>query len=237
MLLDGCHPEVWDRVRGYLERAGVKRFSLAIATHPHRDHLGGIARALALFPADEVWENGADGETEEEQREVREVRARAKVVRRGEIWDHPGGLRLEVLSPDPPLWGDLNEDSLVIRATYGTVRFLFTGDIGRRRKQALLKEVGKDLASHVLKVSHHGFSQDFDLGFLQAVRPKVAIITNGPGDPVGPPSPQVLRSLREEGATTFWTARDGTVTVQTDGKSFKVIAERRRDAILYEVGR
>ena len=237
VLLDGCHPERWQEVRAYLMKVGVKRLSLAIATHPNRDHLGGIAKTLRLFPADEVWENGADGDTEEARREVRQVRSRAKVVRSGEIWDHPAGLRLEVLSPADPIWGDLNEDSLVIRATYGAVRFLFTGDIGRGRKQALLKGLGRDLESDVLKVSHHGFSGDFDGEFLRAVMPKMAIITNGPGDPVGPPSSEILDSLEEEGAVVCWTGRDGTIIVQSDGKSFEIIAERKKDISLCEVGR
>ena len=237
VLLDGCHPERWQEVRAYLMKVGVKRLSLAIATHPHRDHLGGIAKTLLLFPADEVWENGADGDTEEVRREVRRVRSRAKVVRSGEIWDHPAGLRLEVLSPADPLWDDLNEDSLVIRATYGAVRFLFTGDIGRGRKQALLKGLARDLESDILKVSHHGFGGDFDGEFLQAVMPKVAIITNGPGDHVGPPSPDILDSLGEEGAAVCWTGRDGTVIVQSDGNTFEIIAERKKDTSLCEVGR
>jgi len=103
---------------------------------------------------------------------------------------------------------------------YGKVSFLFTGDLEREGEDELLA-ARASLASTVLKVGHHGGKNATTRAFLEAVRPKVAVISCD-----GPifrsfPSQQVLERLESAGCQTFITGRDGAVTIRTDGKSLR----------------
>lgn len=75
----------------------------------------------------------------------------------------------------------INGHSVVLKLTYGNVRFLFGADVNRESETGLLAQVQKDgisLESEILKVPHHG-SADFDPAMLKAVRAVVSVISSG----------------------------------------------------------
>jgi beta-lactamase superfamily II metal-dependent hydrolase len=75
----------------------------------------------------------------------------------------------------------INGHSIVLRLTYGNVRFLFGADLNEESEEALLERCRVDnlsLASEVLKVPHHG-SADFSVRMLEAVRPVVSVVSSG----------------------------------------------------------
>jgi hypothetical protein len=113
----------------------------------------------------------------------------------GEWLDLGRGARLEVLGPpaDPVEGGgdDLNDNSVVLRLTWGEVSFLLTGDLESAGEEALLRE-GGDLRSTILKVPHHGAADATSDPLLAAVQPEVAVISVGADHWFGHPSPAVL---------------------------------------------
>ncbi len=75
----------------------------------------------------------------------------------------------------------VNGHSVVLKATYGNVRFLFGADLNEQAEATLLTRAKVDslsLAAEVLKVPHHG-SADFDPRILEAVRPVVSVVSSG----------------------------------------------------------
>ena len=85
----------------------------------------------------------------------------------------------------PPTYNgrDLNNTSIVLKATHGDVEFLFTGDILRNVQNWMIAE-GFDLSVDVLKVPHHGSSANgsSDVVFLDATLnqfAKIAILSFG----------------------------------------------------------
>jgi hypothetical protein len=75
----------------------------------------------------------------------------------------------------------INGHSIVLRLTYGNVRFLFGADLNAESEQLLLARAradGTSLTSEVLKVPHHG-SADFSPAILDAIRPVVSVISSG----------------------------------------------------------
>ncbi len=75
----------------------------------------------------------------------------------------------------------INGHSIVLRLTYGNVRFLFGADLNDESEQLLLARAradGTSLTSEVLKVPHHG-SADFSPAILDAIRPVVSVISSG----------------------------------------------------------
>lgn len=113
----------------------------------------------------------------------------------------------------------------MVKLEYGEASFLFTGDIGAACEEEMLKNpaVRRALAScTVLKVAHHGSASSSSEAFLEAVRPKYGVISYGAGNSYGHPAPETVERLSEAGVRVFETARDGAVTVRTDGRSLEV---------------
>jgi beta-lactamase superfamily II metal-dependent hydrolase len=75
----------------------------------------------------------------------------------------------------------VNGHSIVLKLTYGNVRFLFGADLNEESEESLLERARKDnisLAAEVLKVPHHG-SSDFSPRILEAIRPVVSVVSSG----------------------------------------------------------
>lgn len=75
----------------------------------------------------------------------------------------------------------VNGHSIVLKLTYGNVRFLFGADLNEESEESLLERARADnvsLASEVLKVPHHG-SADFSPRILEAIRPVVSVVSSG----------------------------------------------------------
>jgi len=75
----------------------------------------------------------------------------------------------------------VNGHSIVLKLTYGNVRFLFGADLNEESEESLLERARTDnisLASEVLKVPHHG-SADFSPRILEAIRPVVSVVSSG----------------------------------------------------------
>jgi competence protein ComEC len=140
-------------------------------------------------------------------------------------------VRLEFLAPDSA-WTDAlddpNEASVVLRASYGAVRFLLVGDAERGEERWLLARDSLGLRAEVLKVGHHGSSTSSTEPFLRAVQPSVALVSVGAGNTYGHPSPRVMGALAERGAIVLRTDRHGSIVVRTDGRSIEIEAQGER---------
>lgn len=141
------------------------------------------------------------------------------------------GLELEFLAPDSA-WTvglrDPNEASTVVRARYGTVRFLLTGDAEAGEERWLLDHVAGGLAADVLKTGHHGSSTSTTAPFLEAVAPRIALVSVGTANTYGHPSADVMRELVDRGATVLRSDQLGSVIVRTDGRALEIEAAGAR---------
>jgi competence protein ComEC len=216
-----------------LRHLGIDTVTVLVITHFHADHIGGISGVLRgrhvatvvlpTFddpPAGEVTVRGA---------------ARAASTPVAEIglgWSYRHGpLELRAIGPTRPLTGtrsDPNNNSLMLRAKVGGISILLAGDAETEEQHVLLTTVGGDgLRADVLKVAHHGSSYQ-DTGFIDAVRPRVALVSVGADNPYGHPNLALLHRLARAGARVLRTDLDGDVAVLAtrDGLSVTVIGAR-----------
>ncbi len=112
---------------------------------------------------------------------------------------------------------DLNSLSIVSRLTYGSVSFLFTGDMTRDVEERLLRE-GYELSSIVYKAAHHGSQFSNTMPLLTAVNPTYVIIQSGEGNPFGHPHPQALERFRAVARYVYRNDERGTIQCWTDGE-------------------
>jgi competence protein ComEC len=138
-----------------------------------------------------------------------------------------GGAVFEVLAPCPSYAPDRgpNDNSFVIRVTYGARAILFVGDAQQEEEGVLLSMARDRLRADVLKVGHHGSRTSSSPAFLSAVRPSEAIVSVGCRNRFGHPHPSAIAALTAEGVRLWRTDHDGAVTVTIDGHSLEVRAE------------
>ena len=120
-------------------------------------------------------------------------------------------VNLTVHHPPHPDWERQrvrNDDSEVIELRYGGVSFVFTGDISREVERTLVPGFERT-PIRILKVPHHGSATSSSTPFLDALRPDIAVISAGRGNPFGHPVPVVLARYRDVGSAIYRTDHDG----------------------------
>jgi competence protein ComEC len=212
----------------YLARRGGGLVAF-ILSHPHTDHAGGAATVIsALHPAyyfDAAFAGNADA--------YRESLIRAREA--GTEWHrvHPNdsltvdGVVIRFLGPDSSWTAALTDPNLastIVLVRVGQVRILLVGDAERPEEEWLVAHYGDSLHADVLKVGHHGSSTSSTGPFLDAVRPRIALVSVGTGNSYGHPSAAVMATLAARGAQVLRTDRLGTIVVRTDGQRLMIDA-------------
>lgn len=222
MLIDGGNLEDGPGVVSYLKSQGVKELSALVATHPHEDHIGGLAAIIHSFPPKQVYlSNGAtttrtfkDFMTAVNTSGAKKIRAQA-----GTKLDVPGITGL-FLAPTSDRYDDLNNYSAVLKITFDKVSFLLTGDAEDVSEAEMLKS-GQNLQATVLKVGHHGSASSTTSAFLKAVSPKYAVISVGVNNDYGHPAQETLKKLTSAGVQVYRTDQDGTIVAKTNGDTIE----------------
>jgi competence protein ComEC len=215
----------------YLRRFGGD-LALFVLTHPHADHVGGAATILrAMHPA--AYRDAAFAGGSASYRQSLGVASSLGIT-----WSrvHPGdslaidGVSVTFFAPDSAWTAGLHDPNLastIALVQYGAVRFLLTGDAETPEESWLLSHMANDLHADVLKVGHHGSSTSSSAAFLDAVNPRVALVSVGAGNSYGHPSEHVMRDLVSRGVTVLRTDQLGSIVVRTDGRSLTVTAADR----------
>jgi len=115
----------------------------------------------------------------------------------------------------------VNNSSLVFKVTYKDVSILFTGDIEIPAELDLL-DLKNTLKSTILKMPHHGSHTSSSIPFLEYVKPEVAIISCGRGNPFGHPHSETISKLEQYKIKYYRTDRDGNIILKTDGKNYTI---------------
>jgi competence protein ComEC len=145
---------------------------------------------------------------------------------------HPGdsvridGVLVRVLAPDSA-WtvaqSGPNEASTVLLIEFGVTRMLLTGDAEDDEEAWLLERWGGPaLRADVLKAGHHGSRSSSTPPFLDAVRPRIAVVSVGAGNGYGHPHAGVLDAFAARGTVVLRTDELGSVVVSTDGRRIRV---------------
>jgi len=208
---------------------GDRSLDLVVLTHPDSDHMSGLIPLVERYRIGQVLDTPLT-EHVPEARPWLAALARAGVprsyARRG-MTLAVGDLKVTVLHPGPePLTGtaaDDNNNSIVLRLDYGQNSFLLTADI-EYEAEAELIHTGLPLHSDVLKVAHHGSRGSTSPVFVEAVRPRLAVIQVGQDNDFGHPHPEVLARLA--GVEILRTDQHGRIEVVSDGRRLWVRTAR-----------
>jgi competence protein ComEC len=181
-----------------------------VLTHPDRDHCGGLLDLVDYLDVDELWvapRQPSGCATDLLQRPGPSLR----VLWAGEE-RQVGRWHFHALGPAPARRGSDNGRSLALLAAANGARALLAGDLEADAERRLLAS-GEQLAADLLKVGHHGSQTSTSPPFLGRVRPRLAVVSVGAGNPFGHPHAVVMERLRAARVPTLRTDLAGEIEV------------------------
>ena len=212
-----------------------RRLDVVVLTHPHEDHVAGLARVLERYAVGRVYQPGMRGpgpgwaawDAELRDGPPHGLLAAGARLRLGEVslavlWPDPGSVPAEPADTGT----GINNVSIVLLGEANGRRFLLMGDVEDGIDPTLLRR-GLPRVD-LLKVAHHGSRTATTGPFVEAVRPRVAIASAGAGNTYGHPAASTLDRLRATGARIYRTDEDGSVAVELAEDGLRVAAKGAR---------
>jgi competence protein ComEC len=230
-LVDGGECDGYGKVLATLHKHGLSHIDVVVATHPHADHFGGLVDVIKNVDVGQVLDSGQVHTTQTFEDFLDAIDTKQiplKPVMQGDSINLDPTVNIDVLNPPVNLLdggadneaAEFNDNSVVLKLTYGEFSALLTGDMEERNEARLVSENTTALDASVLKAGHHGSRTSSSLSFLNAVTPEVVIISLGAGNTYGHPHQEALdRILAAEVEHLFRTDIDGIITLTVNGSS------------------
>ena len=114
---------------------------------------------------------------------------------------------------------DPNEFSIVASLSFGSFKFLFTGDAGSELLDSLattLSENGINSINYI-KIPHHGSKYSVSENIYDLMTTGIAVISVGKNS-YGHPHGEVIKLLSDKAIKILRTDTDGDIVMETDGK-------------------
>lgn len=221
MLIDAGETDQADKVVTYIYTQGYDTIDYVVATHAHSDHIGGLPVVLDSFNIENFYMTSAVATTsiyEDMLNAVDESGAAVHDVMAGDVIYNEANLLIEVVAPKEIDYNEQNNNSVVIKLTYGDDKFLFTGDAEKSEEDGIWTNIKCD----VLKVGHHGSNGSSSSNFLKKVEPSYAVISCGLHNSYGHPTDDVLKRLDDRNIDVYRTDLQGTIVFTSDGSNISV---------------
>lgn len=224
MMIDGGNTKDSSLIYSYLtDTLRVKHINYMIASHPHEDHIGGLAGALNACTIGMLYSPVKEYDSEafrslQKYAAMQELEITIPTV--GESFTL-GEANVQILSPERS-YIDENDLSIVVRIVYGQTSVLFTGDAELAAERDLV-DSDYMISSTLLKAGHHGSDTSSSSAFLREIQPKFAIISVGADNAYSHPSEVVLNRLAALEIEVLRTDLCGNIICYSNGRSFTFI--------------
>jgi len=209
----------------FLLHEGITELDMVVATHSHNDHTGGLCSVLEYFSVKRLILPG--GREEEEFKSLMDICRKKNIevihLFQEDLIRPDRNTVITVFNPSVRMGyqnSPLNNGSLVLKLCYGDVSVLLTGDIEKEAESFLLGS-GVPLGSDIIKAAHHGSDTSSTAEFIEAVGPKLAVISVGRNH-FGHPEDDVIKRFYNIGAKVYRTDINGAVLLTSDGKKIRL---------------
>jgi competence protein ComEC len=215
-------------------------------THPDQDHIGGLSSILSQYDTPMIIHPEKTTGTKTYANlmfQINEKKIEHIIARRGEriILDRNRKIYMDILFPDQDTssFSDTNTASIVSLVTYGSTRFILTGDapadVETFLTQVSPKEPPPQDITTVLKLGHHGSKTSSSNLFLNTFNPDYAIISSGANNRYGHPHNEVTQRITDMGIPILTTSEMGTITFFSDGNRVRYSTTKKQNPPLGEL--
>lgn len=203
----------------YLEQLGLTNIDYHIASHYHNDHIGCAVPVLQRFPLKKAAiDRGGFYATKTFTNYMNFVGALRKTAIEGSMLTldagsaNPVNIEFVAMNGNGVVGAkDENDLSLVSVIRFGQFDAVMGGDLSGKKVynyRDIETSVGPKVRQvEVYKVNHHASSHSSNTNWLNAIKPRIGIISCGNGNEHGHPKKDCLDRLHNAGVVTYWTAR------------------------------
>lgn len=209
-----------------------RNLDMVIVSHHHSDHIGGLTDVLERYEVGHIIEAGDIYDSAQYRlwRRATEKEGAIKIEAvAGKVFDIGNAATITIIYPFKSFNGvnlsEAHDVNVTAILRYKDFETMFTGDMELSGEVELMAN-NTDIEADVLKVGHHGSKTSTSFFFLNKVNPQAAIIEVGENNRYGHPTQEILNRLENNAVKYYRTDINGTVTLVTDGKSFKIKTER-----------
>lgn len=190
-----------------------------ILTHPHADHLIGLIEVAKRYKVKRIISTGVVHTTPEYLEWlnlIKEKKISAESFKKDDRLMLDDGISLAALWPEKSMIGerveDLNNSSLVLLLQTANEKIILMGDAQEEIEKQILKNNRTMIGNaDILKIGHHGSRFATSAEFLEAVKPKHAVISSGENNSFGHPHLDALKRLHDSGAEILRTDEKGDI--------------------------
>jgi len=195
-----------------------------VATHPDKDHIGGLVDVFERYEVRHFIEPGVENDTTPTLALMRAVQNESGVLtaiaRRGMRLQLGNDAYADILFPDRDVSKvETNTGSIIIRVVDGDTSFLLTGDAPSSVEKHVIT-LG-DIESDVLKAGHHGSKTSSSEEFIRAVAPSYVIFSRGCDNTYGHPAAEVVQRFEKLKIPALDTCEEGTISLYSDGTTVR----------------
>ena len=221
VLIDAGEKKNSSDIIQYIHDSGKNALDYVIATHPHADHIGGMAEVLKAFDTKNVYMPKVEHTTVTFENLLDTIEGKGLIIqtaKAGETLFDFGNMKAEFIAPGKDSYSNLNNYSAVFMLTYNNRHFLFMGDAEQEVEMEILAS-SYNITADVLKVGHHGSHTSSIRRFVEAVNPSVAVISSGKNNSYGHPAHDTIIMLNEFNINIWRTDESGIAVVVCDGEN------------------
>lgn len=223
----------FNTIKTYLDKLGIKTIDHFIITHNHQDHYALVPNILANYKVLNIYGSGSkrtNAQYLNVMNSIANANLKYQVVSVGDKLIEEENLLVQVVATKKVENDSTpNTSSVMVRVAYGSTAYMFTGDAGFTNStdgEYIALNSGLNLRADVLKVGHHGSNTSSSDEFLDAVKPKYAVLTTVENSGDGLPAYNALLRIRNVGAQIYQTKDNGNITISSDGYNIYVSLEK-----------
>ncbi|MHA8138589.1 DNA internalization-related competence protein ComEC/Rec2 [Lactobacillaceae bacterium Scapto_B20] len=198
----------------YLKSIGINRLDNLLITHQDADHSGDLPAFLNHLSIKNIVIPSGMQHNQHFMNKINGNIDKVNLIAANDGMSFANDL-IRVYHPFESGIGK-NEDSLVLSANVDQLKWLFTGDLDQAGELKIINKY-PELRTNVLKVGHHGSKTSTADGFLNQLRPQIAIISAGRNNRYGHPNDEVLQRLNRMKTIIYNTQVDGMITYRYGG--------------------
>lgn len=223
-LCDTGKAQDFPQIARLLKVKGVEKLNGIFLSHGHKDHAGGLEALVKVFKTEKIYISALDT-VSYENIDAREIAKENGI----DLVELKGGEKLSLGSANVEVWipskidkKNANNNSVVLRITYGDTAYLMTGDMEKEEEAKFLAS-GVNLQAEVLKLGHHGEDDATTVSLLQKVKPKYGIICGNMEENPDSMNQEIAERLKSHSVEAYYSEGEQlAVDFVSDGTSIKV---------------